>query len=49
MSTEPSLKQMTVRVLQMNDEARIENRQILAAIDEYPCKRELSMVPGDDV
>jgi hypothetical protein len=32
----------TVRVLQMNDEAHIENRQVLAEIDEYPCKRELS-------
>jgi hypothetical protein len=27
----------TVRVLQMNDEDRLENRQLLAEIGEYPC------------
>ena len=30
----------TVRVLQMNDTDRVENRQILAEIGEYPCKKE---------
>jgi hypothetical protein len=30
----------TVRVLQMNDTDRVENRQILAEIGEYPCKNE---------
>jgi hypothetical protein len=29
----------TVFVLQMNDEARVENRQILAELGEYPCIR----------
>ena len=27
----------TVHVLQMNDEDRVENRQVLAEIGEYPC------------
>ena len=27
----------TVRILQMNDEDRLENRQLLAEIGEYPC------------
>ena len=27
----------TVRVLQTNDEDRLENRQLLAEIGEYPC------------
>lgn len=27
----------TVRVLQMDDEDRLENRQLLAEIGEYPC------------
>lgn len=31
----------TVRVLQMNQEERIESRQALAAIGEYPCKTEV--------
>jgi hypothetical protein len=30
----------TVRVLQMNDEDRIEDRRILAELGEYPCKNE---------
>jgi tRNA(fMet)-specific endonuclease VapC len=30
----------TVRVLQMNDRDRVENRQILAEIGEYPCAKE---------
>lgn len=29
----------TVRVLQMNDVDRVENRQILAELGEYPCKK----------
>ncbi len=29
----------TVRVLQMNDGDRVENRQILAEIGEYPCSK----------
>lgn len=29
----------TVRVLQMNDRDRVENRQILAELGEYPCRR----------
>ncbi len=30
----------TVRVLQMNDIDRVENRQILAGLGEYPCTKE---------
>lgn len=29
----------TVRVLQMNDEDRVENRQILSEIGDYPCAK----------
>jgi hypothetical protein len=32
-----SQRRTTVRVLQMNDEDRLENRQLLAEIGEYPC------------
>jgi hypothetical protein len=28
----------TVYVLQMNDEDRVENRQVLAMVGEYPCE-----------
>jgi hypothetical protein len=29
----------TIRVLQMNDQNRVENRQLLAEMGEYPCKK----------